>query len=130
MKNKTFPKILTIAIPFTVILFFVYKEDIFALVSLLPTCFIYSKLHLYCPACGNTRGVTSLLEGDILDSLRYNITPVIILLFVIMAYVELATYSFGRHCKLLPRRLWFYLIIIALLTIYYITRNLVPVLAP
>ncbi len=123
-------KIIAIALPLAGILLLLLKERILALTPYVPACFLYSKLHLYCPACGNTRSVSSLLRGDLMESLRYNITPVLILLLAILAYTEFAATSFGKPIRLLPRKLWFYLVLITLLVIYYITRNLSPVLAP
>ncbi|MBQ3040390.1 MAG: DUF2752 domain-containing protein [Clostridia bacterium] len=36
-------------------------------------CTLVEKLHLYCPGCGGTRALYSLLRLDIISSLRYNI---------------------------------------------------------
>lgn len=123
-------KIITLALPLAGILLLLVKGWILALTPYVPACFLYSKLHLLCPACGNTRSVSALLRGDLMASLQYNITPVLLLILVAAAYFEFASTSFGKSIKLLPRRLWFYLVLIALLVIYYIIRNLFPTLAP
>jgi hypothetical protein len=63
-------------------------------------------------------------------SLQYNITPILVLFLAAAAYLEFAFASFGKPIKLLPRKLWFYLVLIALLVVYYLSRNLSPTLAP
>jgi hypothetical protein len=62
--------------------------------------------------------------------LRFNIVPFISILLLSAAYIELATYSFGKHVRVLPRKLNIYLIGIVLLVFYYIIRNFIPYLTP
>ncbi len=123
-------KIIAFTLPMAGILILLLREPIFSIIPYIPSCFLYQKLHLYCPACGNTRSISALLQGDVLTSIQYNITPVLILLLAVLAYTEFVATSFFKPIRLLPRKLWFYLILIALLLIYYIARNLSPVLAP
>lgn len=130
MRNNKTNRIIVITLPIAGILFILMKNYIFILTSYIPPCFLYSQLHLYCPACGNTRSVAALLQGDLMTSLRYNISPALALLFLVIAYIEYAFTSFGKPIKLLSRRLWPYLVLISLLVLYYIARNLSPVLAP
>jgi hypothetical protein len=100
------------------------------LLLLLPSCPFYQLLDLYCPACGNTRSVTALLRGDLLSSLRFNIVPILLITMGCLAYIELATFSFGKHLRLLPRTLRFYLTMIVILLVYMILRNFAPYLTP
>jgi hypothetical protein len=130
MRNNKRNRIITIALPMMGITILLMKEHILALIPYIPACFLYSRLHLYCPACGNTRSVTALLHGDLMASLQYNITPILVLFLAAAAYLEFAFASFGKPIKLLPRKLWFYLVLIALLVVYYLSRNLSPTLAP
>jgi hypothetical protein len=130
MRNNKRNRIITIALPMMGIIILLMKEHILALIPYIPACFLYSRLHLYCPACGNTRSVTALLHGDLMASLQYNITPILVLFLAAAAYLEFAFASFGKPIKLLPRKLWFYLVLIALLVVYYLSRNLSPTLAP
>lgn len=130
MRNNKRNRIITIALPMMGFLIILMKEHILALIPYMPACFLYSRLHLYCPACGNTRSVTALLHGDLMASLQFNITPILILLLALAAYLEFALASFGKSIQLLPRRLWFYLVLITLLVVYYLARNLSPALAP
>jgi hypothetical protein len=130
MTNKNVSKMFTIVIPVFLLILFILKEAIFGLVFQLPTCPVYSLFHLYCPACGNTRSVYALLHGDLAESMRYNIIPMVLLLLSLFGYAELATYSFGKRIYLLPRNLSFYLLLILILVIYVIVRNFVPYLTP
>ncbi|MBP1755349.1 MAG: hypothetical protein H6Q59_1747 [Firmicutes bacterium] len=130
MKPITRNKIIAITLPFVAILILCLRTPLLALTAYLPKCFIYQYLHLYCPACGNTRSITALLHGDLSASIRYNPVPVLGLVLAITAYVEFTLNSFGIRIRLMPRRLWFYLILILLLVIYFVLRNLYPDLAP
>lgn len=38
----------------------------------LPGCYIYGRYHIYCPGCGGTRAVRSLLGGDFVQSFLYH----------------------------------------------------------
>ncbi len=130
MKQKHIGKTAAVLLPIMIIILLLRKEDILALVSYFPACSFYNAYDIYCPSCGNTRSVTALLQGDIPSSLRYNIIPVLLALMGILGYIELITYSFGRHIRLLPRRLSFYLILLAILMVYWIMRNFSPYLTP
>ena len=130
MKKKTGFRILTVFIPVICLFLYLMKDELISMTSFFPPCFVYSLFHLYCPACGNTRSVIALLQGDLLASLHYNIVPFIILLLSLAAYGELVAYSFGKPVRLLPRKLRFYIILILLVYGYLFLRNLIPVLAP
>ena len=130
MKKKANLKLLTLLIPLLIIILYVTKDYILNLVPFFPSCIFYSTFHLYCPGCGNTRSVTALLHGDIVASLRYNIIPLLLSFLLFLSYLELATYSFGKHKRILPRKLSFYMILIALIVFYLILRNFIPYLTP
>lgn len=131
MYQKSFAKRITILIPFILIILYYVSDDVRTLMTTyLPPCLIYSIYHVYCPACGNTRSVTALLHGDVLTSLRFNIVPILLVIFAFLSYIELATFGFGKPVRLLPRKLSFYLILIAVLLFYFIVRNFIPYLTP
>lgn len=58
--------------------------------KLLPPCIFHSLTNLYCPGCGSTRGVYSLIHGDIITALRCNILTVL--------FIPLLAYSFLAFC--------------------------------
>lgn len=128
--NRTNAKILTILLPVIAVIILLSKDFILALIPYFPRCYFYSLFHLYCPSCGNTRSVAAILQGDLLTSLRYNVMPALFVILFILAYIELATYSFGKRIRLLPRKLSFYLILIALVSLYCMIRNFIPYLTP
>lgn len=128
--KKTREKIVTILIPVALLILYLLKDGLFSLLSLLPSCFLYSHFKLYCPACGNTRSLSSLLQGNLLTALSYNIVPFLVLLIVFAGYIELATYSFGTHRRILPRRLSVYIILIIFVFLYLLLRNFFPFLSP
>jgi len=127
IKIKLFWKILYIFIPFIISAGFyilsIYMDNI---VKILPPCIIYSHFHILCPGCGNTRSVAALLRGDILGSLRYNVTIPLLCLLAVIYYIEGLTYIFGRPVVIIPRKIAVLIIILSILIIYYILRNFFP----
>ncbi len=123
-------RIIAIIIPIMVLIFFLIKDILINLVTQVPVCPFYSYLHLYCPACGNTRSVSSLLHGDILSAAHYNITPLLFGFFFLLGYIELVAICFRKPILLVPRRTAIYIVLIILLCIYLIARNFIPSLAP
>lgn len=130
MKRKSVCKAATVLIPVLIYIFFLARDFFISLACKLPPCLFYSTFHLYCPACGNTRSVTALLHGELVPALRYNITPVLLGIILLLAYLELAAYSFFKPVRLLPRKLSFYLILLSILILYMIIRNFIPYLTP
>ena len=51
-----------------VLIYFFYLKDYLSI----PPCPIYTHLGIYCPACGGTRAVISLLNFDFLSSILFN----------------------------------------------------------
>lgn len=78
--------------------------------DILPTlpCIMHALLHIYCPGCGGTRALFSLLHGRILASLLYN--PAVITGGLMILYYEVGVlltllrkdgrYYFTRSLKL------------------------------
>lgn len=108
--------------------FIALKFHAHKIVSSFPTCMIHKYTGLYCPACGNTRSVLSLLDGNLFLSLRYNITPFTIGLLLIILYIEATFYALGHPLKILPRSNRFWFIILTIILLYYLVRNFVPAL--
>ena len=72
--NSVFLSILFtyILIVILVFLYFFKLKDYFSI----PTCPIYNYFGLFCPACGGTRALISLLKLDLVSSILYN--PIVI----------------------------------------------------
>lgn len=123
--NKKLLKFIFILIPIILLVSFVLlKNYIIELSFYFPKCAFYMVSGLYCPACGNTRCVLSLLHGDILSALKYNLTPVLIGFLLLMLYIEGLTYSFNKYIKLLPRNGYFWVCVFVFMFVYYIVRNI------
>lgn len=123
-------RIITLLIPLAVIAAFIMRNQLIALSEHFPKCGFYSLFHLYCPSCGNTRSVIALLNGNIPESLRYNLSIAVVSVLSVLAYIEFAAFSFGKRIRLLPRRLSFYICLIIIMVIYWIVRNFIPYLTP
>ena len=105
------------------------KIVIFAIVSLLAIALfkfkigipcIFNKITgLYCPVCGATRAIYSLLELNFYQALRYNILIVILLPFGI----GLLLYKYLlKGKKQVPNNIWYIIVIVAVL--FGILRNI------
>lgn len=113
-----------ILLPPVLFLFFLLSKDLILFSSYyLPSCPFHRLTGFYCPACGNTRSVRALLQGDILSALRYNIVPLILVILGILLYGELGTALFGTRKYLLPRQGLFWIVFGSLMAVYFVGRN-------
>ena len=53
------------------------------------TCFFITSFHLYCPGCGGTHALFSLLRFDLISAIEHNLFAVV--LFFTTLYVDLRT---------------------------------------
>lgn len=60
-----------------------------------PQCPIFKYLHVYCPGCGATRALATLLHLKIADALHYN-ALVVLLVPVMLAYFAVAYWKATR----------------------------------
>jgi len=94
-------------------------------------CPIHFITGLYCPGCGITRMLFSMIKLDFYQAFRYN--PLLFILFF-PAFVYFINYLYSLYknidswYKKTPRIVWY--IIIALLVIFGIVRNIIPWLQP
>ncbi len=84
----------------------------------------------FCPGCGSTRSISAILELNFLLSLRNNPLYIFLIFFSVIAYIELLTFTFFNHKKLIPRKNSFYYKLTFLFLLYYLIRNFIPVLMP
>ena len=72
----------------------------FEIISWYPKCDFLSKTGLYCPGCGGTRAVKSLLRGDLIRSFLFHpFVPYSAIMYIVfMLYVFLK-----KHFKLLKK---------------------------
>lgn len=89
-------------------------------------CIIHKVTHLYCPTCGITRLLFSLLNGNIYRAFRYNqlvfiLIPMIIIYLIILSYLYL-TDKINDRFKKISKNLFF--IVLVLLISFGIIRNI------
>ncbi|MBE6161108.1 MAG: DUF2752 domain-containing protein [Firmicutes bacterium] len=109
------------------ILYFIFGK----LTGLYLSCPIHEILGLYCPGCGITRMILSILKFDFYKAFRYNILIFILSPFFVFLFLE-SIYSDIKNkesmYKKINNKVWYFLIII--LIVYGILRNIYPVLGP
>lgn len=124
---SVFWKCLYIAAPFALAgLAFCLRGPVLWLSGVLPSCPFHRLTGLYCPGCGNTRGVLALMDGDLLLSLRYNISPLLILTLLALLYAEWGFRLFAKPKRLLPRSARFWILFGVAVGGYLIIRNFFP----
>ena len=94
-------------------------------------CLFHEVTHLYCPGCGITRMLFSIIKLDFYQAFRYNMLLFILFPFgsflIIENYYSLAINKTPLYKKI-NSKVWIILIIILL--IYGLLRNIYPPLAP
>ena len=79
----------------------------------------------YCPGCGITRMILSILKGDLYQAFRYNPLVFILMPFIIFYFLEInisKIYNKSSICKKIPDYVFY--IIIVILVVYGILRNI------
>lgn len=131
MHFKILKRILYFSLPIlTFYIVLIGKHTIKNITGLFPSCMFHELFHKYCPACGNTRSVLYLIDGDILSSLRFNIVPIFLLLICTAFYIEGAFYIFGKRVIIVPRSNALLLWTTLGFLLYFVIRNFVPYLTP
>lgn len=89
-------------------------------------CIFHKITNLYCPGCGITRAIFSLIQLDIKEAVRNNLLFIIMLPFLT---IYLITYIFyyikdinKDPSKIIPKNIWYILLIITI--IFGIIRNI------
>ena len=85
----------------------------------------YRKLlHIYCPGCGTTRMIKSLIHLEIYQAFRYNPLMFILLVILLPIYIITNIVLYIRKKKLIIISKREIIIFIIILVIYFILRNL------
>lgn len=84
-------------------------------------CPFYKITNLYCPGCGITRMILSIIQGDFYQAFRYN--PLLFLLIPVFVFLGI---NHIFHYKFLSKRRQekFYIILVVLLLLFGILRNI------
>lgn len=128
--SKKLYKVIAVAAPLLLVTAFLMKDFFIELAGSFPKCTFKAITGYDCPACGNTRSVLYLLRGEIFSAVRCNIAPPLLLTLLILLYIEMIFDISGKRVRLLPRKLAFWMCVIAAVMIYYVVRNFVDFLAP
>lgn len=96
-----------------------------------PQCPTYAWTNTHCPGCGTLRGVNGLVQGNPMAMVSYNIfglfaLPYLLYGFVIMCIIACT----GKKPKTLAFNGKEIMVIFVLVTLYWILRNFIPILAP
>ena len=75
--KKSIDDYVYISVFFTIVLLFIIYI-IYKMLGQPPIaqCLIYNKTGIYCPGCGCTRAFINMLQGNIIQSLKYNPTVI------------------------------------------------------
>lgn len=116
--------IIFLGIIFTII-FNIFNLEI----SLSPIpCILNSKFHLYCPGCGGTRALNSLLKLSLLDSFFCH--PIILYSVSIFVYYYLKAFIFLLIKKRYPKFYFNYLFLyigLSIILINFLLRNILAI---
>lgn len=129
-KAKQVKLAVLVGVPILLLLVFIFREQIMRLGSLMGPCLFHEVTGWHCPGCGNTRAVRALLHLHPVISFRNN--PIIILLALtgLGFYTELAFDVCGKKVSFMPKNQFFWLGLLGVLLVFYVLRNIFPVLAP
>lgn len=96
--------------------FIYFNQDLFF-------CPILKYFHIYCPACGVTRMILSVLELDFYQAFRFN--PLIFILLVILILFSIVQmFTFINKRKLIHINNKVYIGLVIVLIAYTIMRNM------
>lgn len=131
MRRVVLYRIIVISAPFIAALFlYIFAPLLISFGKALPSCPVNTLSGLYCPGCGMTRSIVALFNGDILLSLRSNITPYVSAVLIIMLYAEWVAHVFGKRLKTFIHNGKIMAAIGIMLLIWLTVRNFFPSLCP
>lgn len=91
----------------------------------LPGCYLYEKYHLFCPGCGGTRAVYSLLEGRLLRSFLYHpAVPYTVAVYILFVVSNVLYRSSLIKWHFLLRPIYFYAAV-AIIIVQWAVKNLI-----
>ena len=108
----------------TVLLLFpLYRALTSYITQFVAGCMLHDYLFIYCPLCGGTRAVESLLHLDVAAALRFNPFVVfVILLAVIFDIIALVRLLRGK-ARLFVFPEWGWIVLVAVMVAYLVLRN-------
>ena len=95
--------------------------DIFGVIGF--PCPFFEYLHIYCPGCGTTRMIRSLLHFEFYQAFRFN-SLVFCLLFAFLGLIIAEIIYFIKNKKIFNISNKIYVILIVIILVYWILRNI------
>ena len=115
-KYKTYQKILICTAPLFLLVILYFAAHFIIEHFKFPPCFTYS--------------VISLLNGDILLSLRQNLLVITGIIIAVLFYTEFAVRACGKNIRFSIYNEKFVYGILIFLAVYFVARNFIPQIAP
>ncbi len=87
-------------------------------------CYFRTHFHIYCPGCGGTRAAIALLQGNLIQSIKYN--PITLLFLVdvsLMAIFDFAQFLSKGKYVFTRFRLIYNIVFLIFIVSYSILRN-------
>ena len=82
----------------------------FQIIAWFPRCDFFTRTGLYCPGCGGTRSVISLIRGDIIKSFLFHpFVPYCAIMYVVFMLYEFLKKHFGFFKKVFPVEIVIYI---------------------
>ncbi len=108
-------------------LFPLYRLVIDILPPPFSSCIMHDAMHLYCPACGGTRAVSSLLRLNILQALGEN-ASVVLVAFVFLGY-DIAAFVrlIQKKATVIKIPIWLWIVLPLILFVWFVARNVLLV---
>lgn len=90
-----------------------------------PKCFSYTVLGIHCPGCGMTRATHALLNGQLLQSLAYNLLTIPVLAYVGLVALRYALCWYqGKPLQTRTWPRWLMWLTLGLFLAYGVCRNI------
>ena len=87
-------------------------------------CFIRTYFHIYCPGCGGSRAAIALLEGDLIQSIKYNpLTLLFIVDVFLMTLLDVAKLISKGNIVFPKIRKYCNVTVLVFTALYFVLRN-------
>lgn len=90
-----------------------------------PKCPLYSFTGIYCPGCGSQRAIHQIINGNIIEGIRYNY--MLVLLFIVLAYKAthyIITKLYNKPFNNILHRPATSKLILVLVILFWVLRNI------